>query len=124
MTAGDQARDFTYVDDVVDACVKAATSDQLESYAAYNVCTGTPVRVRELAEVVARLMDKPASLLGLGRRQMRPGEPMWMVGDPAHFRQATGWRPCIGLEEGVRRTLERIALPEPNRPGSSGDSIG
>ncbi len=107
MTAGTQARDFTYVDDVVEACIVAASSDQLESYQAYNVCTGTPVRVRELAQLVARLMGKPESLLGIGQREMRPGEPLWMVGDPARFGKSTGWTPRVGLEDGVRRSIER-----------------
>ncbi|WP_437534643.1 NAD(P)-dependent oxidoreductase [Sorangium sp. So ce726] len=105
LTPGAQARDLTYVDDVVEALIAAATSRGLES-GVYNVCSGAPVRVREVAERVARAAGWPGGDLGLGRLPYRDGEPMWIVGDPSRFAEATGWRPRVPLDEGVRRMIE------------------
>ncbi|WP_437592141.1 NAD-dependent epimerase/dehydratase family protein [Sorangium sp. So ce1000] len=106
LTPGAQARDLTYVDDVVEALLAAATSRGLESGRAYNVCSGAPVRVREVAALVARAAGWPGDDLGLGRRPYRDDEPMWIVGDPSRFAEATGWRPRVPLDEGVRRMIE------------------
>ncbi|WP_437280966.1 NAD(P)-dependent oxidoreductase [Sorangium sp. So ce375] len=105
LTPGAQARDLTYVDDVIEALIAAATSPRLEPGQAYNVCSGVPVRVREVAERVARAAGWPGDDLGLGRRPYRDDEPMWIVGDPSRFAEATGWRPRVPLDEGVRRML-------------------
>lgn len=102
MTSGEQVRDMTYIDDVVEALLCTAG---LESYRAYNVCSGTPVRIREMAEAVARELGQPLELLGLGRIPMRDYETPWIVGDPARFQGASGWRPQVALADGIRRTV-------------------
>lgn len=105
LTPGEQVRDVLYVDDVVEAFFLATTADRLTPSRAYNVCSGRPVRVREMAEMVADAMGKPRSLLAFGGRPYRQDEPMWMVGDNGRFRSATAWRPTVTFPEGVRRML-------------------
>ncbi|MBI4704854.1 MAG: NAD(P)-dependent oxidoreductase [Deltaproteobacteria bacterium] len=105
LTAGEQARDLTCVDDVVDAIVLAARAPALASGGTCNVCSGNPVRVREVAELVAREAGFPEADLGLGRRPYHGDEPMWLVGDPARLAATTGWRPRISLPEGIRRMV-------------------
>lgn len=111
LTPGGQARDLTHVDDVVEALMVAATAERLEAGRAYNVCSGEPVLVRDVAAATARLLGCPGADLGLGRRPYRDDEPMWMVGDGARFREATGWAPRIGLEEGIGRALAAVPRP-------------
>jgi nucleoside-diphosphate-sugar epimerase len=108
LTPGEQVRDLTHVDDVVDALLLAATAPGIEVGRAYNVCTGDPVRIRAVAEATARILGRVGADLGLGRRPYRDDEAMWVVGDGARFRRATGWAPRIGLEEGIRRTLGEV----------------
>jgi len=105
LTDGEQARDMIYIDDMVEALLLAATAPGIEPQTAYNVCSGEPVRVRAVAERVAALLGKPGADLGLGRRPYRSDETMWIVGDPRRFRAATGWRPKVGLTEGIRRMV-------------------
>lgn len=114
LTPGEQARDLMYLDDVVEALIQAATAPGIEPHTAYNVCTGEPVRIRAVAERVAALLGKPDADLGLGRRPYRSDEAMWVVGDPQRFHAATGWKPRIGLTEGIRRAV-LYALGEPLR---------
>lgn len=114
LTLGEQSRDLMYLDDVVEALIQAATAPGIEPHTAYNVCTGEPVRIRAVAERVAALLGKPDAALGLGRIPYRSEEAMWIVGAPDRFRAATGFRPRIGLTEGLRRVVAH-ALGEPLR---------
>ncbi len=102
LTPGGQVRDLLYVDDVVDAFLTAARHEAIMSRYVYNVCTGIPVTIREVGETVARIMDKPSSLLHWGERTYSASEPMWLVGDGRKFEEATGWRPKVGLQDGIR----------------------
>jgi len=108
LTPGEQVRDVLYVDDVVDAFLAAARSDGLPPHQVYNVCSGKAVTVRELGELVARVMGKSETLLHWGQRPYRADEPMCVVGSNEKFTRATDWRPRTPLEEGVRRAVEAI----------------
>lgn len=108
LTGGEQLRDLLHVDDVADALFAAACSQRLQSLPAYNVCSGIPVRIREVGETAAGILGKPASLLQWGKLPYRNDEPMWVVGDPARFAQAASWRPKLTLEAGIRRMIAAI----------------
>lgn len=108
LTGGEQQRDLLHVDDVANALFAAACSERLQSFAAYNVCSGIPVRIREVGETAAGLLGKPASLLQWGKLPYRNDEPMWVVGDPTRFAQAASWRPKLTLEAGIQRMIAAI----------------
>jgi nucleoside-diphosphate-sugar epimerase len=110
LTPGGQARDWIYADDAAEAFASAATAS-LEPYTAYNVCTGRALRVRDVALMVAQELNVDESALGLGAKPYRPDEPLWVVGDPTRFTQATGWSARVDVREGVGRTV-RWALSE------------
>jgi nucleoside-diphosphate-sugar epimerase len=107
LTPGEQVRDFLYVDDVVGAFVRSAQDGSLTPSETYNVCSGKPVRIRDIGELAADLMEKPRTLLQWGRRPYRQDEPMWIVGDNRRFADATSWWPQVKLTEGIRRMIAR-----------------
>ncbi len=109
LTPGEQVRDWLYVDDVVEAFIVAAKSGRLLPYEAYNVCSGRPLRVREIGEAVADAMNKPRKLLQWGKRPYREDEPMWIVGDNRRFMEETCWRPKVNLLDGVRHMIAAAA---------------
>ncbi len=117
LTPGEQVRDFLYIDDVIEAFLTAAREERLKAGQAYNVCSGEPVRVREIGEAVADALHKPRHLLHWGKRPYRNDEPMWLVGDNSRFRQATSWRPQVSLAEGIRRMIES-GTPEAATPAA------
>jgi UDP-glucose 4-epimerase len=108
LTPGQQVRDFMFVDDAAAGLILAAEA-ALEGYTGpYNLCTGQPTTVKEVACAIARKLDKPESLLAFSARPYRSGEPMWMVGCPDRFRSVTGHHPAISLDAGIDRTIAAI----------------
>ena len=101
---GTQTRDFTYVDNVVDANLLAASAD-VPGGRAFNIAAGDPRSVNELVAALGRI---------LGRKLVQQHAPR-RVGDILHshadVRAAAaelGWRPHIGFEEGLRRTVDSL----------------
>jgi UDP-glucose 4-epimerase len=105
MTAGEQTRDFVYVDDVV-AGIVAALDSRDRHDGALHLSTGIAVPVRDVAQLAARLIGGRAeSLLRLGEVEARPGEAASYWADPSATRTRLGWSPHVSLEEGLRRTI-------------------
>jgi UDP-glucose 4-epimerase len=101
---GMQLRDFTYVDDVVEAFLLAAVCPETVGRA-FNVGGDRVIRLQELAELMIaangggefQLKTFPAE-----RKRIDIGD---YYADDGPFRRLTGWRPRVPLEQGVERTL-------------------
>ena len=94
---GTQSRDFTFVTDVVSACLAAADSD-LEGEV-MNVASGKPVSVNRLVELLGGEVTHIPK---------RPGEPDRTHADISKIRRLLGWEPEIPIEEGVKILLDNI----------------
>ena len=99
---GEQSRDFTYVDNVVDATLKACTAPAAAGKV-INVGVG---RSSTLNQTIALLN-------GIFGRQVRPkydpprkGDALHSLADISLARQALGYAPRVGFEEGLRRTVD------------------
>jgi nucleoside-diphosphate-sugar epimerase len=99
---GTQTRDFTYVDNVIDANLSAATCDVAPG-AVYNVAAGSPHSVLELARSVARLAGREAQLV---HGPPRPGDIRHSHADISRAAAELEWTPRVSFEEGLRRTVE------------------
>jgi nucleoside-diphosphate-sugar epimerase len=109
ISSGTQILDFVYIDDVVEAMLRAdAQCQEKGSIATWNVATGRAHSVREFAEHVAAAMNADASLLGFGAIAMRKDDEPWLVGSPDLLRAELGWQPSIGLEDGVRAAVAAL----------------
>ena len=106
ISAGTQVLDFVYIDDVIEAIVRAdAHCREKGGIATWNVATGRAHSVREFAEQVAAAMNADASLLGFGALAIRKDDEPWFVGSPDQLRSELGWQPSIGLVDGVRAAV-------------------
>ncbi|MDD1720581.1 MAG: GDP-mannose 4,6-dehydratase [Euryarchaeota archaeon] len=100
-------RDFTYVDDVIDALIQLATVGK----GVYNVGSGVEVSIETLVTLIARILDKRVTTTSTQKRR-RPNDVeidrMWA--DNSRIR-ALGWCPRVGLTEGLRRTIGWFKQP-------------
>lgn len=102
MSQGEQLIELVYIDDVVDAYVLAASrllKNQVQYHERYAVSSGCPIRLRDLVERFSNILSLPISV-NWGARPYRPREVMvpWNRGV-----WLEGWRPCVGLEDGLLR---------------------
>lgn len=105
LTAGEQRRDFIYIDDVVSAYrVLVEQSNQLNAVSDIEVGSGVAPTVREFVEKVHRLTNSRTKL-NFGRLNYRPNEPMCCQANISHMK-ALGWQPCFDLDAGLRKTIE------------------
>ena len=104
---GSPRREFLEVDDLADALVFLLRHYSGEGHV--NIGVGDDITIRELAEMIMRVVGVE------GRLQFDPSKP---DGVPqklldSSLLQSMGWRPHIGLEEGLRKTyawyLEHVA---------------
>lgn len=103
VTAGTQVRDFSYVDDHVDAIVRAASVPDLEPGAIFNIGTGRGLTIREALTRVEQIVGGSGRLL-FGAKPMRPDDLEEMVPDVTAAKQQLGFEPQTSFDEGVRRT--------------------
>jgi nucleoside-diphosphate-sugar epimerase len=99
---GQQSRDFTYVDDVVQANVRALTARGLAGQHV-NVATGHRVTLRQLLETLGREIGVPARAES---RPPRAGDIRHSLADISAAHRLLGYRPKVDFETGLRRTLE------------------
>ena len=113
-------RDFTDVRDVVRAYRLLA--EHGADGEAYNVCSGTALGVRELAEALIARARIPMRMVA-DDELLRPVDVTEVRGDASKLRAATGWRPEVPLDQTLGDLLDywrcktaESQLPDRGRP--------
>lgn len=104
---GGQQRDFIYIDDVVDALLLAAEAPMREPALALNIGSGVGRPIRDVAERILGLMGNPVQL-NIGTKPPRPDEIWEISADISAAARHLGWRPKVGFDEGLRRSIDWI----------------
>ncbi|OIN80339.1 NAD-dependent epimerase/dehydratase family protein [Mycobacterium malmoense] len=101
---GGQMRDFVHVDDVAAANLAAvsAVSSAAErvGFSAFNVCSGRPISILEVATALCDARDGSAAPVITG--QYRGGDVRHIVADPTRAAEALGFRAAVDPREGLR----------------------
>ncbi len=93
---GTQSRDFTYIDDAVEANVRAWRSSAPQGV--YNVGGGSQVEVREAIAILEEALGAKAKI----RREPRPpGDPLRTRADATRIRADLGFAPETPIEKGL-----------------------
>ncbi len=100
---GRQFRDFLYVEDMADAL--AALIDSPVS-GSVNIASGRPIQLRDLLGRFGKKLQG-MDLIRFGRRQVtgEDAEPL-LAGDVKRLSTEVNWRPTIGMEAGIDRTID------------------
>lgn len=104
LTPGEQSYDYLYIQDLNKRLLKVIF-DENNNSGIYNVCSGEPVKIKDLLEKVAEKMEKPKSLLKFGVLEYRPDQTMMMVGDSTKFDTIFGISPTQSIDETINRIL-------------------
>jgi UDP-glucuronate 4-epimerase len=97
---GRQERDFTFVDDAVEATVAAGS--RAEPGRTYNVAGGNVASLLDVIRLLERLFDDE---IAIERMPEMVGEARRTGADTTAAREQLGYEPGIGLEEGLRRQI-------------------
>ncbi len=107
---GQNTRDYVFVEDIVDAMVRAA--EHGEPGCRYNIGTAVEVTDRQLHTLVADAAEAPDSP---GFAPARAGDVRASALDATAARRTLGWRPRVSLSEGVQLTVDyhasQLAIP-------------
>ncbi|MBV8472238.1 MAG: NAD(P)-dependent oxidoreductase [Hyphomicrobiales bacterium] len=101
-TRGEAMRDFLDVSDAGAALAGLAASDYSGDV---NVASGTPIRLAEIAQRLAKAAGRP-DLLDLGALPDRADEPPFVVADVRILREEIGFEPRFDLDAGLARALD------------------
>lgn len=97
---GTQSRDFTYVGDIVDILIKAATSKVFGE--SFNAGGGKSISINDLYEMIRKFMNKD-----IEAKYIDPVlEPYVTLADTSKAKELLGWQPRVGIHEGIRLTVE------------------
>jgi UDP-glucose 4-epimerase len=100
---GEQSRDFTYIDDVVEANIRARCAPMRASGRAFNISGGGA------STSVNRLLGLIAAMCGVTPRPVfeppRPGDVRMTQADVSLAGELFGYEPSIDIEEGLKRTI-------------------
>lgn len=97
---GSQTRSFCYVSDLVDGLWRLSRSEER-----YPVNLGNPVELTIL-EFASRILALTGSRSKIESRPLPEDDPKVRRPDISKARRILGWEPRVGLEEGLRQTIE------------------
>ena len=97
---GEQTRDFTYVDDVVEATLSAANID-VEGEV-FNVGGGSRINVNELIKKIEKITRKKAKLEYI---ESQKGDIKNTLADISKAKEAMNWEPKVKIEDGLRHYI-------------------
>lgn len=99
---GKQTRDFTFVENVVEANLAAAEREAPPG-SVFNVAAGDPHSLLDLVRALERILERKLEVV---HHPPRPGDITHSFADIAAARATLGWAPSVSFEQGLRLTVQ------------------
>ena len=100
---GSQVRDFTHVEDAVDAVVRALTAERPDPV--LNIGGGEQASLTDVIRQLGMMSGKPVPV---ERHGVQIGDVRRTAGDTTKARETIGWQPTVGLHDGLRTELDWV----------------
>ncbi|KPH95203.1 protein CapI [Pseudoalteromonas porphyrae] len=116
---GDMWRDFTYIDDIVEGVIRASDvvpkadvnwkvesgspSSSSAPYKVYNIGHGSPINLMDFITSIESELGIEAKK---NFREMQAGDVYKTFADTQDLYSATGYKPCVGVELGVKNLID------------------
>jgi UDP-glucose 4-epimerase len=123
---GEQSRDFTFVDNAVEATLLAAETPGVAGET-FNVACGERTSLNRLLEFLEALTGRPMDAKYV---EPRPGDVRHSLADISRARQSLGYEPKVHVRQGLELTYRHLAAgPPPGEARSRGpaerlDAVG
>ena len=98
---GTQTRDFTYVDDAIDANILAAKSSVVGEV--FNIGGGSRISVNDLIKLMADVLEKKAKIKNIEKQKGDVGDTL---ADVSKAKKELRWKPKVKIEEGLKKFVE------------------
>ncbi len=107
LTAGEQKRDFIYIDDAVEGFMKIIQNlDKIENgFEHFEIGSGKNISIKEIVGLIKKIANNTVTKLNFGKIPYRENEIMNSCVDISKL-QSLGWKPKIELEDGLKITIE------------------
>jgi nucleoside-diphosphate-sugar epimerase len=102
---GRQSRDFTYIDNAVDANLKACEAPAAAVGRAFNIACGKSATLLEMLSLIEKISGRRARPT---YEPGRPGDVRESLADIGAARSLLGYEPVVDFEEGLRRTAASL----------------
>ncbi len=102
---GDQIRDFTYLDDFIEVLLLAG--ENMVDGEIFNIGSGESITIKELADKIVDMVRSQSKIIIGNKRDVESRD---LVCDYGKIHKALGWKPQVGLEEGLKRTINLVEL--------------
>lgn len=113
---GNQVRDFTYIDDIIDALLLLTRSSNAENvHGTYNVATGERTSLKEMISIYEKIAGKK---LDISYSESRKGDIKYSYSDISKLHKL-GYQPKYNVEMGLRKYWKYVNEKEKNNDENS-----
>jgi UDP-glucose 4-epimerase len=99
---GTQSRDFTHVQDTVDAIIRAALSEKVGKGEVFNIGAGRDMSINDIAALVGGPVEYVAPRI----------EPKRTLADYSYSKAVLGWEPTVAIEEGIAELKQQLEIAQ------------
>ncbi len=101
---GSQTRDFIYIDDLVDAVIKAGTVEEIGGET-YQIATASETTLNELMDILKPALKAKGIELDIKYGEKRLGDVMRNFSDTSKAKEQLGWQAETKLNDGIEKTV-------------------